>query len=530
MAGWDDSIFGNLPGPPLPGSPPRPKLPPNTPLAPVDPMAVIGGLYDQGAQAIGNFAGQVAGQPFPGIAPNFGLPNSDQFGRDITAMLQEPRAGLSPSALSHATLAAPVLATAAKLAPEARTAEEIATGAKAATPAAQVIPFPAPAAITRANPTPADIQAIKDSVAATKSAPWPTAQNPIFDTSPEALQRTTEVVPQTSYREQLPSPWPDTKQLPLGGRAQPIVDARGQIADRIAGDLGPQLADPTSQMSRLSHFYSTAPVLDELISRGVLDPDEAQQFMRDWAGQGAATSPRTATPQNMRNSSYLQWRRASGDPLDRAAWEQEGNAPGFPMMGMHIDLGDLFAKGQENINTNPKPTMFREGWSGNQADVTADTHNIRATLYNYDQLNPGQLPSSWFTKPGYQDYQAAGGFKPNQGLDVGAIKDTLESQARGGVSKQVEYGVMADPWYDAAQKLGISPAQAQAAGWFNYGPITGLRSPPKILPDLLNDQIEHTSRVLGVSPQHILNWWGQRKIPLAENTAPGTTLNNSGVG
>jgi hypothetical protein len=174
--------------------------------------------------------------------------------------------------------------------------------------------------------------------------------------------------------------------------------------------------------------------------------------------------------------------------------------------------------------------MFREGWSGNQADVTADTHNIRSTLYNYDQLNPGQLHPSWFTKQGYQDYQSAGGFKPGQPLDVGAIKDTLESQARGGVSKQVEYGPMADPWYDAAQKLGVTPAAAQAGGWFNYGPITGLKSPPKILPDLLNDQLEHTSRVLGVSPQHILNWWGQRKIPLAQNTAPGPLAQATGVG
>jgi hypothetical protein len=496
MAGWDDGIFGNLP--------PRYSQP-ATPGAQPPVLTDDGSTWPQAQQGAPPAPqSQDSGYWWPKILQ--GLWNTAKSGATLPGDVATGQASMADPATQGRVGDMAALTT---LAPSAATAPEGALTAGAARRA--------PAILTRANPTADDIAAIKASVAATKGEPWPTAQNPIFDTSPDALARTTETVPQTSYRDQLPSPWPDTKQLPLGGRAQPIIDARSQIADKIASDLQP-LTDPSNPFSRLTQFYSTSPVLEQLVKQGVLDPDEANQFMRDWAGQGAATSPRTATPQNMRNSSYLQWRRASGDPLDRAAWEQEGNAPGFPMMGMHVDLADQFAKGTENINTNPKPTMFREGWSGNQADVTADTHNIRSTLYNFDQLNPGQLPPSWFTKPGYQAYQGAGGFQPGQKLDVGAIKDTLESQARGGVSKQVEYGPMADPWYDAAQKLGMSPAATQAAGWFNYGPITGLKSPPKILPDLLNDQIEHTSRVLGVTPQHILNWWGQRKIPLAENT------------
>jgi hypothetical protein len=501
MAGWDDMLFGNLP--------PRYAQP----AAPGARLPVLSDFPQAQQGAPPAPQGQDSGYWWPKILQ--GLWNTAKSGATLPGDVATGQTTMADPATQSRVGDMTALATAGS---GLGTAPEGALTAGAARRA--------PAILTRANPTADDINAIKASVAQTKSAPWPTAQNPIFDTSPEALARTTDTVPQTSYRDQLPSPWPDTKQLPLGGRAQQIVDAREPLSDKIASDLQP-LTDPSNPFHRLTQFYSTSPILEQLQKQGVLDPDEASQFMRDWAGQGAATSPRTATPQNMRNSSLLQYRRAIGDPLDRAAWEQEGNAPGFPMMGMHVDLADQFAKGTENINTNPKPTMFREGWSGNQADVTADTHNIRSTLYNYDQLNPGQLHPSWFTKPGYQDYQAAGGFKPGQPLDVGAIKDTLESQARGGVSKQVEYGPMADPWYDAAQKLGITPAAGQAGGWFNYGPITGLKSPPKILPDLLNDQLEHTSRVLGVSPQHILDWWGKRKIPLAENAAPGP---QTGVG
>lgn len=377
----------------------------------------------------------------------------------------------------------------------------------------------APAILSHANPTADDISAIMKSVAETKSAPWPTAANPIFDTSREASARTLDVVPQISYRDLLPRPADLTAKLPANDRVRQLVDARSQIASGIASDLRPMVArdDP------MLHFYSTAPVLDRLVGQGVLDPEQAQQFMRDWAGQGAATSPRTATPQNMRNSSLLMYRRAAGDPLDPAAWKAEGNAPGFPMMGMHVNLADQFAKGTENINTNPKPVMFREGWSGNQADVTADTHNIRSTLYKFDQLHPGELDPGWFTAEGYNAYKKAGGFGQGQPLNVGAIKDTLEGATVNKVPKQTEYGVMSDPWYDAAKQLGIPPAQAQAGGWFNYGPITGLKSPPKTLPDLLNDQLEHTSKVLGVSPSKALEWWGRRKIPLAQASPPPIT-------
>jgi hypothetical protein len=209
------------------------------------------------------------------------------------------------------------------------------------------------------------------------------------------------------------------------------------------------------------------------------------------------------------------------------------NEPGFPMMGMHVDRAQQFATGTEDINRNPKPVMFREGWNGNQRDVTADVHNIASTLYDYDQLHPGQLHPGWFEGgekgPAYRSYKETGGWPTGQVLPDKTISDTLEGATRNKVYKQTEYGVMTDPWYDAAAKLNIAPAAAQSGGWFQYGPITGLKSPPKILPDLLNDQLEHTSRVLGVDPKRLLNWWGKRKIPLAENAVPGMTL-NSGVG
>lgn len=123
MAGWDDSIFGNLPGPPLPGSPRRPAPPPNTPMFPVNPAQVAGGLYGIGTDYAGQLASWLA--THPGSTPSLDA-SAPQLSRDVTAMLDKPGEHITPTTAAT-TLAAAPLAVAAKT---GRTAEEIATGGK----------------------------------------------------------------------------------------------------------------------------------------------------------------------------------------------------------------------------------------------------------------------------------------------------------------------------------------------------------------------------------------------------------------
>jgi hypothetical protein len=123
MAGWDDQIFGNLPG-----SPRRPKPPPDQrslmqTMFPVDPREVIGGLVNQATEGAGNLTA--------GAARQVGLPNPDLLGHDVTGFLQSPTfgGGASPMAGATTLAAAPLAARALR---GARTAEEIATGARTA--------------------------------------------------------------------------------------------------------------------------------------------------------------------------------------------------------------------------------------------------------------------------------------------------------------------------------------------------------------------------------------------------------------
>ena len=125
MAGWYDSIFGNLPGPPLPGSPRRPAPPQNpTPMFPVNPAQVAGGLVGIGTDYAGQLGAWLA--THPGSTPSLDA-SAPGLARDLTAMLDKPGEHISPTTAT--TIAAAPLAVAAKAAKKGKTAEEIATGA-----------------------------------------------------------------------------------------------------------------------------------------------------------------------------------------------------------------------------------------------------------------------------------------------------------------------------------------------------------------------------------------------------------------
>lgn len=364
-----------------------------------------------------------------------------------------------------------------------------------------------PAIVSRANPTPDDINTVMDAAREYGRKGWPTAENEVFKTTPEAYAETTSLVPQVSVKDRLPGPLPG-EALPNKGRADVIMQNTDAIANRIAERLDPMVQAGDERLK----FYHTGPVIRGLERYGEMPVGDANEFMRNWSGQGAATSPRTQTPPNLRNSSFLTYLREGGNPLTPERYAREGNTPGFPMMGMHVDLADKFARGIENPLVNPKPFTFRENWSGNLRDVTADTHNIRSTLYEMDQVAPGSLPRGWFASDDAYARYRNDGFHT---LDPGDILDTLGTKTVNKIPRQSEYLPMAEPWYRAAEKVGIAPAEAQSGGWFSYGGITGLQSPPKTITNLLNDQIGATSKALNVPPEKVVNWWAHKKIPLA---------------
>ena len=382
-----------------------------------------------------------------------------------------------------------------------------------------------------------------------RSPKYDVASEPVF--GPADAAKTKAMVPQRSIASELPPKPSGDQRLPANDRSRFILENEEEIARELVRKMqsSPHADNPLP-------FYSTGSVLEGLQDIGKLSPDQSMVFMRDWAGQGAGTSPRTATPQNMRNASYLMDLRHQGTPLtpdqqqaDRASAKygfpgshnqpsKSGeapvanlNRPGFAMMGMHTGLSDEFANEMVDPWKNPKPFTFRENWSGNMADVTADTHNIRAVLDAYDQLEPGGIPREWFkSEDAFRRYVEGGGFPKEGGLPVGDINDKLSGQMIDGRKGQTEYPIIQGPTKRAAEMMDISPAEAQERLWFDMGSRTGLQSPRQAIPDLLNSQIEATAKATGLHPEVILRLWAQRRIPLAANEQDNSMPGASAVG
>ena len=100
------------------------------------------------------------------------------------------------------------------------------------------------------------------------------------------------------------------------------------------------------------------------------------------------------------------------------------------------------------------------------------------------------------------------------------ILDTLGSQKIGGQSMQTEYPIFADIWHSAADRLNVSPAEAQSMGWFGMGDRTNLGSAHSTVAELFDERLDVTARNLGISTEEAARLVFGRQIPLMANASP----------
>lgn len=308
---------------------------------------------------------------------------------------------------------------------------------------------------------------------------------------------------------------PDAKPYPKDDRVRPLIDRRDEIAAKLAeraqGELG----------TNTQYFYHTGPVYEAALKAG-LSPVEARAWMRDFSQAYAATSPRTETAQNLRNSSLALAKREAGIPVRDVVGPGTGgiSEKGYPMMtgegGIHGLLLDAVEGPGINRATNPKPSTFASNVEGNLSGVTADTHAIRGALDALNEIEPGSIPEQWI-KPKFREQYKKDPASLNPAT---MIDDTLASAKIGGKDMQVEYGPVADIYTRMAEMMGVSPAEAQSMGWFGSGEKTGLASERRTIAELLNDRIDVTAQLLGISPEDAAKKLFRREIPLAANPAP----------
>ena len=351
----------------------------------------------------------------------------------------------------------------------------------------------------------------------------PSGENPLFDTTPDAYQR--------NLPEQTETPVPrapEDAKLPLNNRAAKVVEMTPQIADKLAEKMQPYLGTPAQ------YFYNTGPIIDKAVGLGVPE-DVARKQLKRFALNYAATSPRTQTEPNLRSASIVSAKETQGINYDEIVGPGgEGiNEKGYPMMiqpaspgkaeGIHRKLIEAVRAGGIDYNTNPKPATFAENVTGNLAGVTVDTHAIRGALDAMNEVEPGSIPEGFIVKEFREQYKA----DPSTFNPATMVIDTLGDQKVGGVKMQTEYAVFSDLYKEAAKKLNVSPAEAQALGWFGSGKRTGLASDLKTVADLIDERVDVTAQALNRPKEEVFIDFFSGKIPLL--SLGGLTLLDTGA-
>lgn len=342
------------------------------------------------------------------------------------------------------------------------------------------------------------------------------------------------------YRVPAPGTRPDMSQqyprnpdptaaLPLGGRAQILVDRKSDIARQLAAKI---VASGQMGADTRYFYHSDGPLYRSAIASG-LSEDDASRWLDDFAQNFAATSPRTKVEENLRNATSAMAKQAAGIPHRQIVGPGTAtngvpglSERGYPMMtgggGIHGQLlDDVHGGSGIDMNTNTKPANFGANMAGNRSGVTVDTHAIRGTLQTLNELSPGSVPDGFIMPQHREAY-----WSDPTTLTPDMIADTVGSQMIGPkgarYKAQTEYPVFADIFHEAADILGVSPAEAQSMAWFGLGGDTNLGSMPKTVADSFDERLNVTAKALNISPEMARQMVFQRKIPLL--AAGGATL------
>ncbi len=346
----------------------------------------------------------------------------------------------------------------------------------------------------------------------------------MFETSPDAYART--------FPEQKETPVPrapEGKVLPLGDRARKVIEMSDAISSKLAERAKPFVG------TNVQFFYNTGPIVDKAIELGYTQ-EQAFEALRKFALNYAATSPRTKTEENLRSASLASVKQERGIDIGTIIGPgSEGiNEKGYPMIinpgGLHRKLLDDVMASGISFDTNPKPATFAENVAGNLSGVTVDTHAIRAVFDAINELEPGSVPLKFIggkTAAKTKEYQEMYQKDPSTFDAATMVADTLGSQKIDGKDVQTEYAVFSDIYKQVAEKLGVKPAEAQSLSWFANGDKTGLASEPKTIVELIDDRVDVTSQLTGMSKDEVFKKFFKGSIPLL-SVGGGVTLLETG--
>ena len=306
--------------------------------------------------------------------------------------------------------------------------------------------------------------------------------------------------------------------LPKRDRSRSLVENRPAIAKALADRI--RQSDVLEGDAR--YFYHSDGPLYRAAKRAGLSDAEAKSYLDDFSSRFAATSPRTKVEPNILNATNVMAKEQAGIPFREVVGRGSGgtapNEKGYGMMvnegGIHgILLDDIEKYGTIDRATNTKPATFGANMVGNRSGVTVDTHAIRGALMTMNKMDAGSVPEGFILPKFVEQYRKdPTTLTPNM-IDDTVGKQVIEVDGRK-VNAQTEYPVFADIYHDVAEELGVSPAEAQALGWFGLGDETNLGSASKTVSDVFDERLDVTAKNLGITTPEAARLVFNRKIPL----------------
>lgn len=314
---------------------------------------------------------------------------------------------------------------------------------------------------------------------------------------------------------------PDVMQQPL----ERYVPPRGIPARMVDAMQNPAVRQGLEESMKagagVRDWYHTEPIRQEFLK--TLGPEAGETAFAKYMDYVAATSPRSDVPTNIRNASYYY---AGGDPATANPYPY-----GHVAQNLHKqNITNLQQRGTWDPLQNPKPASFAENLRGNLEPVTVDTHAFRnigmrtgdprflETTFT-QKVNPNTGPDSLASRYGEVDKKRGiVTFRPQQLLKEGRI--TMEEAQKipafwTSKPKETEYGAAEQMFRDAANKVGMRPADSQAAAWAGAGDMTGLGTVgTHTFPELMNERITFTAKMRGEDPHKVLTDFITGKKPL----------------
>lgn len=265
-----------------------------------------------------------------------------------------------------------------------------------------------------------------------------------------------------------------------------------------------------------AHWYNAEPLRQAFIDR--LGPEEGNAQFNRYIPIVGATSAGSEVGQNVRAASYYHVMERAGTPVRTS---NDLIPPyGHKMQQAHVsgyrglDEGDT---GTLNPETQPKRSSFVANLGGNQQPVTGDKHFIR--LIGMLSQDPAFLNGKTVTDVNYPALGIAKGESRNWKEEVQSGRITMEQALQHphmwqDMPDPNHYGALEAWAQHIAGKMGLTPAQFQAALWVGGGRVTGLRSLPTSFLGIVENRLHNTAVKRGITKEQALDDFIRGRHPL----------------